>query len=160
FERLRPRFEQVLSGQMVCYEDRIFYAGIGHRWISAVYTPTFNDQGECIGWVAVVNDIEERKQIEDDVRESEESFHVLADNISHLAWTCNELGIATWYNRRWYDYTGTTAEEMAGAGWKKVHHPDHIDRVVANIEKALQTGETWEEIFPLRSKDGNYRWFL
>ena len=38
------------------------------RWISAVYTPTWDAQGVPDGWVAVVLDIEERKQAEEVLR--------------------------------------------------------------------------------------------
>ena len=51
-------------------------------------------------------------------------------------------------------------EEMAGWGWQKVHHPDHVQRVVDKISKCFQTGEVWEDTFPLRGRDGNYRLFL
>lgn len=65
-----------------------------------------------------------------------------------------------WYNQRWYDYTGTTLEAMQGWGWKAVHHPDHVDRVVARIQESWDSGTPWEDTFPLRGKDGDYRWFL
>ncbi|MGB6175424.1 MAG: HWE histidine kinase domain-containing protein, partial [Methylocella sp.] len=65
-----------------------------------------------------------------------------------------------WYNQRWFDYTGTTLQEMEGWGWQKVHHPDHVDRVVRKLRHSFDTGEPWEDTFPLRSKDGEYRWFL
>lgn len=48
---------------------------------------------------------------------------------------------------------------MAGWGWTKVHHPDHVDPVVAGIQKSWNTGEPWEDTFPLRGRDGGYRWF-
>jgi PAS domain S-box-containing protein len=62
--------------------------------------------------------------------------------------------------RRWFDYTGTTLEEMQGWGWTSVHHPDHVERVVTRIRHAWETGEPWEDTFPLRGKHGQYRWFL
>ena len=65
-----------------------------------------------------------------------------------------------WYNQRWFDYSGTTLEEMQGWDWQKVHHPDHVKRVVDKIRHCFQTGEVWEDTFPLRGKDGQYRWFL
>jgi light-regulated signal transduction histidine kinase (bacteriophytochrome) len=49
---------------------------------------------------------------------------------------------------------------MAGWGWQKVHHPDHVQQVVTKISKCFQSGEVWEDTFPLRDRDGNYRWFL
>jgi PAS domain S-box-containing protein len=65
-----------------------------------------------------------------------------------------------WYNERWHEYTGTTLEEMRGWGWRKAHHPEHVERVVERIRRAFQTGEPWEDTFPLRGRTGEYRWFL
>ena len=69
-------------------------------------------------------------------------------------------GMDFWYNRRWFEYTGTTLEEMQGWGWQKVHHPDHVERVAARFRRCLEAGEFWEDTFPLRGRDGEYRWFL
>jgi two-component system, sensor histidine kinase and response regulator len=93
-------------------------------------------------------------------RESEERFRTLADNMSQLAWMADETGSIFWYNKRWYDYTGTSFEQMQGWGWKKVHHPEHVERVVEKISQCFVTGEVWEDTFPLRGSDGDYRWFL
>ena len=101
-----------------------------------------------------------REFAEEALREGEERFRTLANNISQLAWMADEKGYIFWYNQRWFDYTGITLVEMAGWGWQKVHHPDHVQQVVAKISKCFQSGEVWEDTFPLRGRDGNYRWFL
>src|SRR4029077_7267246 len=80
-----------------------------------------------------------------------------ANSLSQLAWMADREGYIFWYNDRWYDYTGTTLEEMQGWGWQKVLHPDEVDRVVERIKVAFATGEPWEDTFPLRSKTGEYR---
>jgi PAS domain S-box-containing protein len=94
------------------------------------------------------------------LRESETRFRELADNISQFAWMADAKGWIYWYNKRWHDYTGTTLEDMQGWGWQKVHHPEHVDRVVHRIRQSFENGTPWEDTFPLRSKDGTYRWFL
>jgi PAS domain S-box-containing protein len=71
FADLRPRFEQVLGGQVVRYEEKLQYRGLGSRWISAVYTPTRDAEGVPDGWVAVVIDVTERKRMEESLRASE-----------------------------------------------------------------------------------------
>ncbi|MEG3839536.1 ATP-binding protein, partial [Microcoleus sp. herbarium14] len=95
-----------------------------------------------------------------DLHESEDRFRALADNIAQLAWMTDASGWIFWYNQRWFDYTGTTLEAMQGWGWQQVHHPEHVDRVVAKFRRCIETGEPWEDTFPLRGKDGSYRWFL
>ncbi|RLP55060.1 MAG: PAS domain S-box protein [Ketobacter sp.] len=92
--------------------------------------------------------------------ESEERFRMLADNMSQLAWTCEVLGKVTWFNQRWLDYIGKPFDEMEGEGWLQTIHPDHLDQVKASIANARQSGEVWEDTFPLLGDDGQYRWFL
>jgi diguanylate cyclase (GGDEF)-like protein/PAS domain S-box-containing protein len=102
-----------------------------------------------------------RQLAEDATREGEERFGTLANNISQLAWMADEKGSIFWYNQRWFDYFGCSAEEMAKPGWEKgVHHPDHFERVLAKITQCFQSGDAWEDTFPLRGGDGNYRLFL
>jgi PAS domain S-box-containing protein len=69
-------------------------------------------------------------------------------------------GAVYWYNRRWFDYTGTTLEEARGDGWTRAHHPEHVARVLANYRRAFAAGRVWEDTFPLRRHDGQWRWFL
>lgn len=101
-----------------------------------------------------------RKKAEADAREAESRFRALAENIPQLAWIAAPDGAIIWYNQRWYDYTGTTLEQMKGWGWQAVHRPDYVERVTANFKRAVQSGTPWEDTFPLRGKDGHYAWFL
>jgi PAS domain S-box-containing protein len=129
-----------------------------HRWFD-VYASRVGDPSESK--VALVfGDISERRAVEDALVESEARFRALADNISQFAWMADPSGEITWYNRRWLDYTGTTVEEMLRVGWPTFHHEDHLDRVVRTFGEAVARGEPWEDTFPLRSKTGEWRWFL
>jgi diguanylate cyclase (GGDEF)-like protein/PAS domain S-box-containing protein len=105
-------------------------------------------------------DFAERDLAEKALLAGENRFRTLANNISQLAWMADETGWIFWYNDRWFDYTGTTLEDVVGWGWKKFQHPDHVRRVVDSINQSFQTGEAWEDTFPLRDRHGNYRWFL
>src|SRR5215470_6388514 len=137
-----------------------------HVWITD-WHPLKGLDGRVVGVNVVAEDITERKRAEAvltssevALRESETRFRELADNISQFAWTADETGWTYWYNKRWLDYTGTTLEEMEGWGWQKVHHPDHVERVVRRIRQSFEGGMPWEDTFPLRGHDGSYRWFL
>ena len=87
-------------------------------------------------------------------------YQNLAEALPQLAWIATGTGDIVWYNRRWYDYTGTTLETMRGWGWRAVHHPDHVEAVTERFRAAIESGEAWEDTFPLRGRDGTFRWFL
>ena len=116
--------------------------------------------GAYQGLVAVVLDISARKRAEAAVRESEERFRTLADNIPTLAWMAHPDGNIFWYNQRWYDYTGTTSDSQEGWGWESVHDPEMLPEVMERWTHSLATGELFEMVFPLRGADGVYRPFL
>lgn len=61
-------------------------------------------------------DFAERLVAEEAIREGENRFGMLANNMSQLAWMADEKGSIFWYNDRWFEYSGTTLEEMAGWG--------------------------------------------
>jgi PAS domain S-box-containing protein len=128
--------------------------------ISLTVSPLRNSEGKIVGASKIARDITAQKRGQQALRESEERLRAVVDNISQMAWTATESGDVTWYNRRWYEYTGTIFDKVKGRGWTVVHHPDHFQRVVANFEESLRTGRVWEDTFPLRGKDGQYRWFL
>ncbi|WP_176556376.1 response regulator [Rubellimicrobium rubrum] len=101
-----------------------------------------------------------RRRAEEALRDREEEFRAFAENLPQLTWMADPDGSITWFNRRWYDYTGTTADQMQGWGWRTVHHRDHAARAEESYRAALEAGTVWEETFPLRGHDGRYRWFL
>ncbi|MBO9699038.1 MAG: PAS domain S-box protein [Sporocytophaga sp.] len=129
-------------------------------WTFSRAIPIINNKGEILEWFGAASDVTERKRHERVLLQSEEHFRTFANNIQNLAWITDPKGWTYWYNERWYNYTGTTFDEMEGWGWKKVHHPDHINRVVQFIREALKEDQPWELTYPLRSKSGEYRWFL
>ena len=107
-----------------------------------------------------LRDISSRRVEQQRLRESEARFRTIADAIPQMIWVTDAVGAITWYNRRWYDYTGTTLADMAGWGWRSVHHPDHLERVEKRLRESFAARQDWEDTFPLRAKDGQYRWFL
>ncbi len=107
-----------------------------------------------------LRDITVRRRDQLRLRESEARFRTIVNAIPQLAWMTDAMGAVIWYNARWYDYTGTTFEEMAGWGWRSVHHPNHIERVEQRLRESFSAGADWEDTFPLRARDGTYSWFL
>ena len=128
--------------------------------VSVTVSAIKDAEGRIVGASKVARNTTDRKIAEEALRESEARFRTLADNMSQFAWMADATGWIFWYNRRWYEYSGTTFEDMQGWGWEKIHHPDHLDHVLTSWRRSHATGEPWQDTFPLRDKDGIYRWFL
>ncbi len=160
YEVALPKIEQVMKGERVVWEGELPYRHGPARFVHVEYIPHASPDGQVIGYYALIQDISKRYEAEKALHESESRFRDLADNILQLAWTCDELGQVTWYNRRWYEFTGQTPEDAKGMGWANVHHPDHVERVKEIIADCAAKECMWQDTFPLRRHDGVYRWFL
>jgi diguanylate cyclase (GGDEF)-like protein/PAS domain S-box-containing protein len=130
------------------------------RWMHARAQVVFDDVGIPTMMTGINVNVTEQKLAEKKSQDSEARFHMLADHIAQFAWITDETGAHVWYNKRWFEYTGTTPEQMQGWGWQQVHHPDHIERVMKKFRRCITEGTIWEDTFPLRGRDGQYRWFL
>jgi len=153
--------DRIRAGRLIeAYETTRLTASGGTIPISVTISPVHDADGRIIGASKIARDLRESRAMHERLHASEERFRLLADNISQLAWMAHPDGHIFWYNRRWYDYTGTTLAQAEGDGWRRVHHPDHVERVHAHFRQCCASGTEWEDVFPLRGTDGRYRWFL
>ncbi len=91
---------------------------------------------------------------------SDQALHDFVENLADLAWSARPDGYIDYFNRRWYEYTGTTFDEVKGWGWEKVHEGTLLPEVVARWNLSLTTLEPFEMEYRLRSVSGQFRWFL
>lgn len=129
-------------------------------YFNFVYQPTRDAAGMVDGILIHVVEATEQVLARHEIESREEQFRVLADSIPQMAWMANHEGDLLWYNRRWYEYTGATEEEMAGWGWQSVHDPKLLPEVIDRYKQSLASGEPFDMMFPLRGADGKFRTFL
>ena len=84
----------------------------------------------------------------------------LIDAIPPIVWTNNTEGTTTYFNRRWYEYTGLNFAHSAQSSWQVVIHPDDALVLQKRWQRAVKTGEVLECEYRLRNAAGDYRWFI
>jgi PAS domain S-box-containing protein len=132
-----------------------------HIDVSVTISPIRNSSGVIVGASKITRDITERKRAEQALRDSEERFQAMANGIPQLAHMAGADGAISWYNRRWYGYTGTTPEQMEGGwGWQSVIDPAMLPKVMERWQASIASGELFDMEFPLRGADGTFRTFL
>lgn len=168
YELIAPDFRQrfIEFNESVCRGNRgqIEFQIVGlrgtQRWMETHAVPMRDPATGQTVQLAVTRDVTARKLAEEKLRRSEEELRALANSIAQLAWMANPDGYIFWYNQRWYEYTGTTLEQMEGWGWKSLHDPKMLPTVLTGWEASIRTGTPFEMEFPLRGADGVYHWFL
>jgi formate hydrogenlyase transcriptional activator len=89
-----------------------------------------------------------------------QDVRIVVDAIPTLAWSAQGDGSADFFNQRWLDYTGLSAEEARDWGWTVALHPEDLNGLVDYWRSMLDSGEAGEIEGRLRRFDGVYRWFL
>ncbi|WP_198384624.1 PAS domain S-box protein [Roseomonas sp. KE2513] len=103
----------------------------------------------------------ERVRAEEALRESEARFRLMADAVPQIIWITDAEGRTEFFNRQWSDYTGvlyepTTAAEVAAS----FVHPDDAALTMERFEEARRASSTFLVEHRIRSKTGDWRWFL
>lgn len=145
-DRAFPENNQEQGEEVFVRKDGSFY------YVSYTASP-IRDAIGIRGTIIEVQDITQEKQ-------AEERFRLMANSIPQLAWMANPDGWIFWYNQRWYDYTGTTPQQMQERGWQSVHDQSELPKILVRWQHSLTTSEPFDMELPLRGADGVFRWFL
>ena len=104
--------------------------------------------------------VEERKHAEDDLRESEERFRLMADTAPTLIWMSGTDKLYTFFNQGWLDFTGRSMDDELGEGWVSRVHPEDVQRCIGIYKASFDARVNFEMEYRLRRFDGDYRWMV
>lgn len=107
----------------------------------------------------LVRDVTEAMRASQEVRDSEERFRLLANLVPDLIWTADRNGITDWLNDRWSAFAGL-ALPRGLENWAQLIHRDDFGALVPQWNACVQSGREFESEYRLRSRTGEYRWFL
>ena len=100
------------------------------------------------------------REIRVDFNATENQFAVLAESLPQLVWSARADGSHDYFNRRWHEFTGLTAEQSEGNGWQSAVHPKDLPGVQAQWRRSVETGVPYEWEYRIRNAAGRYEWVL
>ena len=101
----------------------------------------------------------ERKRAEEALRESEQSLRLMIDGIPGLVFTATAEGEIEFVNQRILDYTGRKLDDLKRWQVTDLVHPDDLPKLIEELRRSIETGQSQSVEHRVRGADGTYRWF-
>ena len=110
---------RALKGEVVYQEEVRYKAGNGEPIILSVNAgPVRDEQGAIIGTVISFYDITALKRATEALRESEERFREMADNLPLIVWMHDATGAQEFVNNTFCEFFGVTRKQMIEDRWQ------------------------------------------
>ena len=129
--------------------------------ISGTNSPILDENGKILGFLAVHQDISERKKSEEELRKSQEQYALAAEGANDGLWDWDIVTDEIYYSPRWKSMLGYEMNELTGgfSDWENLIHPDDHDYAVTALDNYLaRKTDAYDIEVRLRHKDGTWRW--
>lgn len=153
-------FKVAYETGMLHYESRIIWPDKSLHWIEGKGKVFYDDKGRPVKMIGTVRDITEEKNYQQQLKEREEKFRLLADSMPQHIWTADTAGNLNYFNRSVYDYSGLTPEQLNKDGWIQIVHPEEQEKNTEEWLRSVSTGKDFLFEHRFRRHDGEYRWQL
>ena len=137
------------------------------RWMLSKGTVVRDKTGHPLRMLGVNTDITARKDAEAALRseaalrESEARLRVLADAMPQIVFTAKPDGTVDYFNRKWYELTGSPADDVSGEAWMAALHPSDRAAGAESWLASVRAGRPHENEARIWSAGaGTYRWHL
>lgn len=164
----RPELDRLMaqtikSGGSVDMEFRMRHSDGHYIHLFTQFTVIRDEAGQSpVHLVGMSLDISHRKQQELRLRESEERFRILADEVPVLIWMADSERNVSHANRSFREFfgTGTRLEDLLGLRLEKRVKPEQLPEVIRIYESAVRERKPYMLECQVKRQDGEYRWLL
>lgn len=147
----------IAEGTPYDLELQIITAQGERRWVRSIGEAAFDQHGTVTSIRGGFQDISDRKEAVEALRESDERFRLVAQATSDVVWDWDPVNDVLWWSDDLQSQFGYTREEARAADfWRSNIHPDDRERVTRGFYAGLSAGHLWRDEYRFRRADGTY----
>lgn len=124
--------------------------------VSLSTAPLYDAAGNIIGAMAAIEGISKRKQIEESLRQSEERYRKLVEELPVVIYSLSEDGTITSLNPAFEKITGWQCSEWIGKPFMGIIHPDDLPFAIEIFQQVLRGKTSLPYELRVLSKRGEY----
>lgn len=131
-------------------------------WVLGQMVAILNQNGQPTGYVGTILDINENKQVQAQLQESQRRFEFAVQGSNDGLWDWFDVNQdREWWSPRFYELLGYEQEELEPTltNFGQLLHPDDRERTFAEVEAHLQMQKPFDIEYRLKTKSNGYRWF-
>jgi PAS domain S-box-containing protein len=157
----RDKFLPLTRGDISSYsqEKRLVHKDGSSAWINVFCSAQKNAMGEPVHAISIVQDISERKRLEEELRESEHRWRSITEALPQLVWTATPDGTCDYFSTQWTQYTGVPTSELLGWQWLDTLHPADREPTRQFWTDSVAGRHDYDVEYRVHRLDGEYRWF-
>ena len=112
-----------------------------------------------IAWIdGVIEDITERKKAEEELRQSEEKYRDLVENLNDVVYSVDSNGFITYISPNVANILGFSSSELTGVHFTKIVYKDDIERIRERFLELITSGRIVPSEYRMNMKSGGFRW--
>ena len=154
-------FGPLMRGELPSFvmEKRFFREDGAIVWTYLTVSLQRDAAGQPAYCIAMVQDISERKRLEQALREGERRWRGLTEALPQLVWSAAPDGACDYFSRQWTEHTGVSESGLLGWRWLEVLHPDDRERTRRFWLDSVAGRGPYDVEYRVRRSDGVYCWF-
>lgn len=160
FPEMRKQLQQTVDQSVFImnYEQNVHFAKVGDRVILINSRKISNDLNSEHLILVAMEDITERKLLEQTLKKNAEYTKLVLDSSPHITCTASTKGNFTYSNKFFLDYAGLSQEQSLRLGWEAIAHPEELETINHRWQESVVSGKGFNTEMLVRRHDGVYQW--
>jgi len=129
-------------------------------WEIATITPVKNKDGKIINYLAIKEDITQRKLAEKSLQKAKDFYLKLLEDFPVMVWQSDHKGNFNFFNKTFAFFTGLNPQSINNKTYVKQIHPSDRDIFLDSFNKSLKNKSPFVVEYRIKDRYDNYRWVL